>query len=144
MINEVNLPSGETKEISEKDIVDLIGMRTYHSLYYLFPNYFSDLNPPSKPSQYSIELIQYIQSTRNILPEDLRKMLINAVVDPENADPSIKLLFDSSPQPKEWNSTFMSNVYFVLFVSFSFIILLWCIYLIWDQYWGYKYRTVFI
>lgn len=132
------------REVTEKEIVDLIGMKTYHSLFTLFPDYFSDINPPVEPSEYSIELIQYIQSTRNILPEELKKMLVTAVADPENVDPSIQILINSSPPPKEWNSTFMSNVYFILFVTFSFIILLWCIYLIWDQSWGYRYRVVFV
>jgi hypothetical protein len=114
--------------VYEKQIQELVGMDTYASLYFLFPDLYYTINHPMKHTNNTIQIIQSVMINSNYLPYQVKQALVQAIVTKE-PDKNILPLIGSSKPTKEWNSEFFSSAWFILLLSLFIVLSAWLLYI---------------
>lgn len=124
--NGYSIYNGES--ITDKNIVELVGMDTYNTLQSISPELYTILTTPSYPTEYCYQLINSVIINNNLLPKDIKRELVISY-SKKFPSASILPLVDSSTQPLMYSSSFISTAYFILLSSIFFIFVGWIVYL---------------
>ncbi len=115
-----------SKSVNETDIINLVGLETYQSLSYLFPNLFNNRYMVNQIKDYYLQLIQAVMVSSGLSPFELRENLIEYVLNPNENSPIIHLV-NSSPMGINLPNTFMENASWFLMMSLIVTILIFII-----------------
>lgn len=110
-------------KVYEKKIIELIGLKTYKALLYLYPSEYNSIYGVGYPENYYITQVQAVINNSNLSGAQIRNYLEQAVTTGE-INPGIKPLIGSSPVPSEYEGSFISNAYWFLIIFIVILFLL--------------------
>jgi hypothetical protein len=140
-------PAFRSKNVTDIEISNLVGLETYKALYQLWPSLYSYISDPLTPTQYFVSLVLGVVASSGLSFDVAGTTIRNILVDLVNGETITKEnetliapLIGSSYSVKNLHSTFWENFIWISVTIFLSFWIIWYLYLV--GFWSYIFNGI--